>query len=224
MFGIGGGEGVVREGKLIEVSYLGNQVNVLIYFYCVEVGKMIVYCQWFDMMINWLVVMMVGFVSFVFGDVNNSYVIFLFVMFMNYFFLCFEVWCFCIFEIVYYWVCIMECFFYFVMLGDKVDVGWYQFLFVEFVKLCSFMMCNDVFGWWFNCNYLWIYVVVLFVWFVKFDFSVFKGFLLEFFEMFLLVDIGSFFGWLVFLGVGVFYVYLIWLVLWVVWMYLLEEG
>ena len=52
MPGTGGGEGAVREGKLTEVSYSGNQANALIHLYRAEVGKMTAYRQRLDMTTN----------------------------------------------------------------------------------------------------------------------------------------------------------------------------
>ncbi|WP_225429797.1 DUF2270 domain-containing protein [Deinococcus detaillensis] len=209
---------------LTAASYSTNEANALIHLYRAEVGKMTAYRQRLDMTTNWSVVTTAGLASFALGDDNNSHVVFLFAMLMNYFFLHLEARRFRTFEISHHRTRIMERFFYPAMLGDKVDPNWHQLLLGELAKPRSPMNRWDSLGWRLRRNYLWIYVGILIAWIAKLDTVRSKQ---QIFTPISLIDaahIGTFPGWGVWVLVGVFYAYLLRLAVTAGRAYPLEEG
>ncbi len=201
-------------------SYSSNEANALIHLYRAEVGKMTAYRQRLDMTTNWSVVTTAGLASFAFGDNNNSHVVFLFAMLMNYFFLHLEARRFRTFEISHHRTRIMERFFYPAMLGDPVDSGWHQLLLAELAKPRSPMDRWDALGWRLRRNYLWIYVGILMAWIAKLDTA-------KTLTPLTLIDaahIGRFAGWLVWALVLLFYTYLVTLAFQASRDYPLEDG
>ena len=209
---------------LTAASYSTNEANALIHLYRAEVGKMTAYRQRLDMTTNWSVVTTAGLASFALGDNNNSHVVFLFAMLMNYFFLHLEARRFRTFEISHHRTRIMERFFYPAMLGDKVDPDWHQLLLAELAKPRSPMERWDSLGWRLRRNYLWIYVGILIAWIAKLDTVRSKQ---QAFSPINLIDaahIGTFPGWGVWAIVGVIYSYLIYLTIKAGRTYPLEDG
>lgn len=213
-----------QSARLTGSQYSGNEANALIHFYRAEVGKMTAYRQRLDMTTNWSVVTTAGLVSFAFGDNNNSHVVFLFAMLMNYFFLHLEARRFRIFEISFHRTRIMERYFYPAMLGEEVDAGWHRLLLSELAHPQSPIGRWNSLGWRLRRNYLWIYAGVLLAWIAKLDTVRAKS---EAFSPKTLLEeahIGSFPGWAVWLTVLAFYGYLIALVVQATREHPLEEG
>jgi uncharacterized membrane protein len=215
---------MMSSSPLMAAPYSTNEANALIHFYRAEVGKMTAYRQRLDMTTNWSVVTTAGLASFALGADDQSHVVFLFSMVMNYFFLHLEARRFRTFEISHHRTRIMERFFYPAMLGDKVDPDWHQLLLGELAKPRSPMDRWDSLGWRLRRNYLWIYVGVFIGWIAKLDTVRNKR---EAFNPINLIDaghIGSVPGWTVWLLVMGFYGYLINLAIKANKAYPLEEG
>jgi uncharacterized membrane protein len=181
-----------------------NAVNALIHLYRAEVGRMTTYRRRLDTTTNWAVTSTAIVASFAFDRPEHSHASFLFLMFINYFFLHLEARRFRAYEASRYRVRLIERYFYREVLGHEVSPGWTEHLFTALRNFYAPATDHwNALGWRLRAGYLWIYAAVLTAWLVKLDVAAFRlqG----------MVDsaaLGSVPGWLVMAIVAGFYAWI----------------
>ena len=187
----------------------GNAVNALIHLYRAEVGRMTAYRQRLDTTTNWGITSSALVTTFALGNNQISHAAFLFLMFINLFFLLVEARRFRVYEAARFRVLILEHYFYPEVLGEGVPPRWVDSLLDSLKTPFSYPSVGvlGAMGWRLRRNYLWIYLIVLITWVAKLN--------LEYgpldpnqplVDLLQRASIGSLPGPLVWLGVVLFYV------------------
>ena len=185
--------------------------NALIHLYRAEVGRMTAYRQRLDTTTNWGITSSALVTTFALGNTEISHAAFLFLMFVNFFFLVIEARRFRVYEAARFRVLILERYFYPEVLGEPVPPRWVDSLLDSLKTPFSYPAVGQLgaVGWRLRRNYLWIYLVVLLTWLAKLNLV--GGPLSNTDPLGDLVRraaIGSLPGLLVWLAVGVFYLLL----------------
>jgi uncharacterized membrane protein len=146
-----------------------SALQALIHLYRAEVGRMVAYRQRLDTTTNWAITSTALVTTFSIGNPLIPHAAFLFLMFVNLFFLGVEARRFQAYEAARYRVLLLEHYFYPEVMGVPVAREWRRAL-VESLQAPfsypSVAMLGAV-GWRLRRNYLWIYLAVLVVWIAK---------------------------------------------------------
>lgn len=147
-----------------------NAVNALIHLYRAEVARMTTYRRRLDTTTNWAVTSTAIVASFAFDRPEHSHASFLFLMFINYFFLHLEARRFRAYEASRYRVRLLERSFYREVLGFEMPVGWVEHLIKALQNFYTPATDHwNALGWRLRAGYIWIYSAVLVAWLVKLD-------------------------------------------------------
>lgn len=142
-----------------------NAVNAIIHLHRAEMGRLTAYRVRLDTTTSWAITSSALVTTFALGDTQVPHPAFLFLMFINYFFLQLEARRFRAYEASRYRVQVIERSFYREMLSDQPpDPAWTNQL-VEAVEN-PWITVNRLgaLGWRLRRNYLWIYAGVLITW------------------------------------------------------------
>jgi uncharacterized membrane protein len=147
----------------------GNAVNALIHLYRAEVGRMTTYRQRLDTTTNWGITSSALVTTFALGNTGISHAAFLFLMFVNFFFLVVEARRFRVYEAARFRVLILERYFYPEVLGEPVPPRWLDSLLDSLKTPFTYPSVGllGAMGWRLRRNYLWIYLIVLITWLTK---------------------------------------------------------
>ena len=181
-----------------------NTLNALVHLYRGELGRMTAYRARLDTSTNWAITTSALVTSFTLGSSDRSHAAFLFLMFLDYFFLHLEAKRFQAFEASRYLVQLMERAFYPEVLGEDVDPGWTDRLIKVLRGPGLKVNYRGALGWRLRRNFLWIYAAVLLAWLSKLDVP---G--LSISALVSRAGVGSVPGWLVCLGVAALYAWLV---------------
>src|SRR5919199_6466782 len=190
-------------------THSANTINALIHLYRAEVGRMTAYRQRLDTTTNWGITSSALVTTFALGNTQISHAAFLFLMFINFFFLVVEARRFRVYEAARFRVLILEHYFYPEVLGEPVPPRWLDSLLDSLKTPFSYPSVGvlGAMGWRLRRNYLWIYLIVLITWVAKLN--------LEYgpldpnqplVDLLQRASIGSLPGPLVWLGLVLFYV------------------
>jgi uncharacterized membrane protein len=148
-----------------------NAINALIHLYRAEVGRMTAYRQRLDTTTNWGVTSSALVTSFALGNAEITHAAFLFLMFINLFFLSVEARRFRVYEAARFRVLVLERYFYPEVLGDAVPPHWVEALLDSLKSPFSYPSVGllGALGWRLRRNYLWIYLAVLLTWVAKIE-------------------------------------------------------
>ena len=178
-------------------------LNGLVHLYRAEVGRMTTYRQRLDTTTNWAVTSSALVTTFSLGNNQISHAAFLFLMFLDVFFLVVEARRFRVYEAARFRVLLLERYFYPEVLAQRVGTEW-RHLLIESLRTPflypSVGMLGAV-GWRLRRNYVWIYTAVLLTWVAKLDILGGPGA-----DLIRLAAIGRLPGEVVWLGVAAFYV------------------
>jgi uncharacterized membrane protein len=146
-----------------------NAINALIHLYRAEVGRMTSYRQRLDTTTNWGITSSALVTTFALGNNQISHAAFLFLMFINFFFLIVEARRFRVYEAARFRVLILEHYFYPEVLGEPVPPRWLDSLLDSLKTPFSYPSVGvlGAMGWRLRRNYLWIYLIVLVTWIGK---------------------------------------------------------
>jgi uncharacterized membrane protein len=181
-----------------------NTLNALIHLYRGELGRMTAYRARLDTSTNWAITTSALVTSFSLGSAERSHAAFLFLMFLDYFFLHLEAKRFQAFEASRYLLQLMERAFYPEVLGEDVDPRWTDRLIKVLRGPGLKVSYRGALGWRLRRNYLWIYFAILLAWLSKLDAAGLAN--LSFVSR---AGVGSVPGWLVCLGVAALYTWLV---------------
>jgi uncharacterized membrane protein len=148
-------------------------LTALVHLYRAEVGRMTAYRQRLDTTTNWAITSSALVTTFSLGNGGIPHEAFLFLMFVNGFFLVVEARRFRVYEAARYRVLLLERYFYpQVLLGDT-SVGWQPALIESLKTPYSYPPVGlmAAVGWRLRRNYLWIYAAVLITWIGKLEIS-----------------------------------------------------
>jgi uncharacterized membrane protein len=148
-----------------------NTVTALVHLYRAEVGRMTSYRQRLDTTTNWAITSSALVTTFSLGNAAIPHVAFLFLMFVNAFFLSVEARRFRVSEAARYRVLLMERYVYPELIGEGSARDWRPALIEALRTPYSYPpvgMLGAV-GWRLRRNYLWIYVAVLLTWVAKLE-------------------------------------------------------
>jgi uncharacterized membrane protein len=151
----------------------GNAINALVHLYRAEVGRMTAYRQRLDTTTNWGITSSALVTTFALGNNQISHAAFLFLMFINFFFLVVEARRFRVYEAARFRVLILEHYFYPEVLGESVPPRWVDSLLDSLKTPFSYPSVGvlGAMGWRLRRNYLWIYFAVLLTWVAKLEIS-----------------------------------------------------
>jgi uncharacterized membrane protein len=146
-------------------------VNALVHLYRAEVGRMTAYRQRLDTSTNWAITSSALVTTFSLGNAAIPHAAFLFLMFMNAFFLVVEARRFRVYEAARYRVLLMERYCYPELLGEGSARPWKPALIEALRTPYSYPRIGllGAIGWRLRRNYVWIYGAVLLVWIAKLD-------------------------------------------------------
>src|SRR5690349_19091626 len=146
-------------------------LNALVHLYRAEVGRMTAYRQRLDTTTNWAITSSALVTTFSLGNAMIPHEAFLFLMFVNGFFLYTEARRFRVYEAARYRVLLMERYFYPEVLGVRADRDWQPALVEALRTPYSYPPVSFVaaIGWRLRRNYLWIYLAVLLTWIAKLE-------------------------------------------------------
>jgi uncharacterized membrane protein len=146
-----------------------NATNALIHLYRAEVGRMTAYRQRLDTTTNWGITSSALVTTFALGNIEISHAAFLFLMFINFFFLLVEARRFRVYEAARFRVLILERYFYPEVLGEPVPPRWLDSLLDSLKTPFTYPSVGQLgaIGWRLRRNYLWIYLIVLITWVTK---------------------------------------------------------
>ena len=146
-----------------------NAATALIHLYRAEVGRMTAYRQRLDTTTNWGITSSALVTTFALGNTEISHAAFLFLMFINFFFLIVEARRFRVYEAARFRVLILERYFYPEMLGEPVPPRWVDSLLDSLKTPFSYPKVGQLgaMGWRLRRNYMWIYLIVLITWVTK---------------------------------------------------------
>ena len=148
-----------------------NALNALVHLYRAEVGRMTAYRQRLDTTTNWAITSTALVTTFALGNASIPHAAFLFLMFVNVFFLVVEARRFRVYEAARYRVLLMEHYFYPEVLGEGSPRNWRPALIESLRTPYSYPPVGmlGAAGWRLRRNYLWIYAAVLLVWVTKLE-------------------------------------------------------
>jgi uncharacterized membrane protein len=151
----------------------GNAVTALVHLYRAEVGRMTAYRQRLDTTTNWAITSSALVTTFSLGNPTIPHAAFLFLMFVNAFFLVVEARRFRVYEATRYRVLLMEHYVYPDLLGEGSPRDWKPALFEALRTPYSYPPVGvlGALGWRLRRNYLWIYAAVLLTWIAKLEIS-----------------------------------------------------
>src|SRR5437868_10732778 len=148
-------------------------LNALVHLYRAEVGRMTAYRQRLDTTTNWGITSSALVTTFALGNTEISHAAFLFLMFINFFFLIVEARRFRVYEAARFRVLLLERYFYPEVLGQPVSKSWRRQLIEALRTPFSYPAVGvlGAVGWRLRRNYLWIYGAVLVTWIGKLEIS-----------------------------------------------------
>jgi uncharacterized membrane protein len=148
-----------------------SALNALVHLYRAEVGRMTTYRQRLDTTTNWAITSSALVTTFSLGNATIPHAAFLFLMFVNAFFLVVEGRRFRVYEAARYRVLLMERYFYPEVLGEGSARDWKPALIEALRTPYSYPPIGllAAVGWRLRRNYLWIYVAVLLTWIAKLE-------------------------------------------------------
>lgn len=148
-------------------------LNALVHLYRAEVGRMTAYRQRLDTTTNWAITSSALVTTFALGNNSIPHAAFLFLMFVNGFFLITEARRFRVYEGSRYRVLLMERYFYPEVMGQRGERDWQPALIEALRTPYSFPPVGTLasIGWRLRRNYLWIYAAVLLTWLAKLEIS-----------------------------------------------------
>jgi uncharacterized membrane protein len=154
-----------------------SALQALIHLYRAEVGRMVAYRQRLDTTTNWAITSSALVTTFSMGNPLIPHAAFLFLMFVNLFFLVVEARRFQAYEAARYRVLLLEHYFYPEVLGQAVAREWRRALIEALQTPFSYpkVAMLGALGWRLRRNYLWIYLAVLVTWVAKLQISVPSG-------------------------------------------------
>src|SRR5690349_19307057 len=143
-----------------------SALNALVHLYRAEVGRMTAYRQRLDTTTNWAITSSALVTTFSLGNATIPHAAFLFLMFVNAFFLVVEARRFRVYEASRYRVLLMEHYFYPEVLGEGSARQWKPALIEALRTPYSYPPVGVLaaIGWRLRRNYLWIYTAVLVTW------------------------------------------------------------
>ncbi|HEY3057902.1 MAG TPA: DUF2270 domain-containing protein [Chloroflexota bacterium] len=144
-------------------------LQALIHLYRAEVGRMVAYRQRLDTTTNWAITSSALVTTFSVGNPLIPHAAFVFLMFVNLFFLLVEARRFQAYEAARYRVLLLEHYFYPEVLGQAVAREWRRALIEALQTPFSYpsVAMMGALGWRLRRNYLWIYLAVLVTWVAK---------------------------------------------------------
>src|SRR5690349_959728 len=148
-----------------------GQMTALVHLYRAEVGRMTAYRQRLDTTTNWAITSSALVTTFSLGNPMIPHEAFLFLMFVNGFFLIIEARRFRVYEAARYRVLLMERYFYPEVLGEGSPRDWRPALVEALRTPYSYPPVSllAAIGWRLRRNYLWIYLAVLLTWIAKLE-------------------------------------------------------
>lgn len=150
-------------------------LNALVHLYRAEVGRMTAYRQRLDTTTNWAITSSALVTTFSLGNPSIPHAAFLFLMFVNAFFLVVEARRFRVYEAARYRVLLMERYMYPEVLGDtdSSQRNWKPALIESLRTPYSYPPVSllAAIGWRLRRNYLWVYMAVLLTWIAKLEIS-----------------------------------------------------
>ena len=146
-------------------------LNALVHLYRAEVGRMTAYRQRLDTTTNWAITSSALVTTFSLGNATIPHEAFLFLMFVNVFFLVVEARRFRVYEAARYRVLLMERYFYPEVLGECTARDWRRALIEALRTPYSYPPVGMLAaaGWRLRRNYLGIYAAVLMTWIAKLE-------------------------------------------------------
>jgi uncharacterized membrane protein len=146
-------------------------LQALIHLYRAEVGRMVTYRQRLDTTTNWAITSSALVTTFSIGNLLIPHAAFLFLMFVNVFFLVVEGRRFQVYEAARYRVLLLEHYFYPEVLGAPSARDWRRALIEALQTPFSYPSVGmlGALGWRLRRNYLWIYLAVLVTWVAKLE-------------------------------------------------------
>jgi uncharacterized membrane protein len=146
-------------------------LNALVHLYRAEVGRMTSYRQRLDTTTNWAITSSALVTTFSLGNPTIPHEAFIFLMFVNVFFLVVEARRFRVYEAARYRVLLMERYFYPEVLGEGSTRDWRPALIEALRTPYSYPPVGMLAaaGWRLRRNYLWIYAAVLLTWIAKIE-------------------------------------------------------
>ena len=189
------------------LTWSPNAVNALIHLYRADVGRMTTYRVRLDTTTNWALTSSALVATFALGNPEVTHLAFLFLMFLNYFFLYLEARRFRAYESSRQRVEFLERNFYGELLGHQSDQGWAEALMAKLRGPAPSVNRLGALGWRLRRNYLWIYAAVLGAWLIKLETP--SGPSLDLNAVVGRAAIGSIPGWLVCAVVAAFYLWLV---------------
>ena len=148
-----------------------SALNALVHLYRAEVGRMTSYRQRLDTTTNWAITSSALVTTFSLGNATIPHEAFIFLMFVNVFFLVVEARRFRVYEASRYRVLLMERYFYPEVLGEGSTRDWRPALIEALRTPYSYPPVGTLgaVGWRLRRNYLWIYAAVLLTWVAKLE-------------------------------------------------------
>lgn len=146
-------------------------LTALVHLYRAEVGRMTAYRQRLDTTTNWAITSSALVTTFSLGNATIPHAAFLFLMFVNGFFLYTEARRFRVYEATRYRVLLMERYFYPQVMGFHSERDWQPALIEALRTPYSYPPVSLLasVGWRLRRNYLWIYLAVLLTWVAKLE-------------------------------------------------------
>src|ERR671933_1488093 len=162
------GDGV---GSASTAPLSASALNALVHLYRAEVGRLTAYRQRLDTTTNWAITSSALVTTFSLGNVTIPHEAFIFLMFVNVFFLVVEARRFRVYEASRYRVLLMERYFYPEVLGEASARDWRPALIEALRTPYSYPPVGMLAaaGWRLRRNYLWIYAAVLLTWIAKLE-------------------------------------------------------
>ncbi|HET6320107.1 MAG TPA: DUF2270 domain-containing protein [Chloroflexota bacterium] len=144
-------------------------LQAMIHLYRAEVGRMVTYRQRLDTTTNWAITSSALVTTFSIGNPLIPHAAFIFLMFVDLFFLMVEARRFQVYEAARYRVLLMEHYFYPEVLGVAVARDWRRALIEALQAPFSYPSVGTMgaLGWRLQRNYIWIYLSVLITWVAK---------------------------------------------------------
>jgi uncharacterized membrane protein len=150
-----------------------GQLNALVHLYRAEVGRMVTYRQRLDTTTNWAITSSALVTTFAMGNALIPHSAFLFLLFIDSFFLLVEARRFSAYEAARFRVLLLERYFYPELAGERVRPDWMRSLIEALRAPYSYPPVGllGAMGWRLRRNYLWIYLAVLITWGAKLEIS-----------------------------------------------------
>jgi uncharacterized membrane protein len=152
-------------------SLSATALNALVHLYRAEVGRMTAYRQRLDTSTNWAITSSALVTTFSLGNSDIPHAAFLFLMFVNGFFLVVEARRFRVYEAARYRVLLMERYFYPDVMGEGSGRDWQSALVESLRTPYSYppIRLLGAVAWRLRRNYIWIYAAVLVTWMAKLE-------------------------------------------------------